>query len=173
MSVTTFVKSPRKLDNELLAAHVQAGMVKAFAELKPFIEELWKRFDALNDYETIAGCKTRKEYCAKVLDRTPRAVQYMMAGGNPVIKRKPAASETVSLPRKEKPIKEYASLIEAVPDIRTGRDIVPPSQYGVAEIEESVTKFTVNLAEKLSTPDKKIVYRSLIKKFEDLLKGLS
>jgi hypothetical protein len=157
---------------------VQAGMVKAFAELKPFIEELWKRFDALKDDETIAGCKTRKEYCEKVLDRTPRAIQYMMAGGNPVSKRKPA-SETVSSPRaatnalsKQKPIKEYACLIEAIPGVRVGKRIIPPSEYGVPEIEESVTKFTVNLAGKLSAPDQRTVYRSLIKKFEDLLRGL-
>jgi hypothetical protein len=76
------VLAPRLMDSESLAVHVQTGVLAALSTLKPFIEELWKRFDALEDGETIAGCTTRKEYCEQILNRTPRAVRYMLDGGN-------------------------------------------------------------------------------------------
>jgi hypothetical protein len=83
------------LSNEALGSHVEnavLGISKTLADLRPYIEELWTRFDALEPGQTIRGCRTRKEYCANVLQRTPRAVRYMLDGGNPVSKR----GETVS-----------------------------------------------------------------------------
>jgi hypothetical protein len=73
-------------------------------------------------------------------------------------------------PKPEKPIAEYKSLIDAIPAVRAGGAEIPPSQYGVAEIEESVAAFAVNLVSQLkSEADKKITYASLIRKFQDLL----
>ncbi len=86
----TIITSPRKMQSEALARYIKTSMLKSFAELKPYIEELWTRFDALKDGETIAGCTTRKEYCENVLNRTPRAVRYMLHGGNPANSQRPA-----------------------------------------------------------------------------------
>jgi hypothetical protein len=86
--------TPQSMDSDSLAAHVETTWLSAFSTLRPFVEELWKRFEELKAGETIAGCKTRKEYCERILHRTPRAVRYMLAGGNPVSKR--LAGETVS-----------------------------------------------------------------------------
>lgn len=83
------------LSNDALSSHVENGVLgvgKALADLRPYIEELWTRFDVLEPGQTIRGCRTRKQYCAKVLQRTPRAVRYMLDGGNPISKR----GETVS-----------------------------------------------------------------------------
>jgi hypothetical protein len=75
-------------------------------------------------------------------------------------------------PKPEKPIAEYKSLIDAIPAVRTGGAEIPPSQYGVAEIEESVATFAARLVSQLkSASDKKIAYASLIRKFQDLLGG--
>jgi hypothetical protein len=77
--------SPRTLTNNELGEHVeQIALVvgQTLADLKPFIEELWRRFDQLKRDETIRGCHTKKEFCEKVLGKTARAVQYMLAGGN-------------------------------------------------------------------------------------------
>jgi DNA N-6-adenine-methyltransferase (Dam) len=86
-----------KMKSEALAKYVQTGMLTAFKTLAPFVEELWKRFDALKPNERIAGCASKKEYCEKILQRTPRATRYMLGGGN----NKRSAGETVSLPREQ------------------------------------------------------------------------
>ena len=51
-------------------------------ELQDDIRELWAEFDRLAPGETIAGCATKKEFCERMLHRTPRAIRYMLAGGN-------------------------------------------------------------------------------------------
>lgn len=79
-----------RMDSKALARYVSGRMVGILvnlADLRPFVTELWNRFDLLKGNQTIAGCRTRKEYCEKVLHRTDRAVRYMLAGGNPVSKR--------------------------------------------------------------------------------------
>src|ERR1700676_5495494 len=79
----------------------------------------------------------------------------------------------VPKPKPEKPIAEYKSLVDAIPAVHTGGVEIPPSQYGVAEIEESVTAFAARLVSQLkSASDKKIAYASLIRTFQDLLGGL-
>ena len=84
-------KRPTAMKSEALAKYLQAGMFRAFRELEPFMRELWARFAALKRNERIAGCATKEQYCERVLHRTPRAVRYMLAGGNPRnAKRKPA-----------------------------------------------------------------------------------
>jgi hypothetical protein len=85
-------------NRELLAQRVVDRFVALDAKLTDFeadIRALWKEFDSLKTGEKILGCRTRKHFCAKHLHRTPRAVRYMLSGGNPVSKRQ-KAGETVS-----------------------------------------------------------------------------
>jgi hypothetical protein len=90
-----------QMDSENLGVFVRDGMigvVTKLVELKPYVEELWTRFER---GEVILGCSTRKEFCQQVLQRTPRAVRYMLEGGNH--KR----GETVSPPAR--PVEQLAS----------------------------------------------------------------
>jgi Domain of unknown function (DUF4338) len=71
------------LDSENLGIIVRDGVIGVatkLAELKPYVEELWKRLDR---GQVILGCSTKNEFCEQVLQRTPRAVRYMLQGGNP------------------------------------------------------------------------------------------
>lgn len=102
---------------EELARKVAEGFQALSVKLADFekdIRALWTEFDQLRSGETIAGCRTRKEFCEQVLHRNPRTVQYMLAGGNPVSKR---GSETVSRPNE--------------PSLPTENPAVPP------ELQES------------------------------------
>jgi Domain of unknown function (DUF4338) len=86
--------SPPTMDSESLGTFVRDGMIGVatkLVELRPYVEELWVRFER---GETILACSTKKEFCQQVLQRTPRAVRYMLEGGNQ--KR----GETVSPPAK-------------------------------------------------------------------------
>jgi hypothetical protein len=83
---------PSQLDDEKLAALVADGAVKLalFSEaLKPYYLELRERFrNKKSKSASIHGCATWDDYCEKVLDRTRRAINYWLAGGNPTAKRK-------------------------------------------------------------------------------------
>lgn len=46
------------------------------------IRALWIEFENLKEGELILGCRTKKEFCVQHLNRTPRAVRYMLNGGN-------------------------------------------------------------------------------------------
>jgi hypothetical protein len=73
------------LDREVLAQRVIAcigSIATKLAELEPDIRQLWVEFENLPKGETIRGCTTKKEFCEKHLHRTPRAIQYMLDGGN-------------------------------------------------------------------------------------------
>jgi hypothetical protein len=66
------------MDSESLGIFVRDGIIgvaQKLVELKPYIEELWRRIDR---GEVILGCSTKKEFCQQVLQRTPRAVRYML-----------------------------------------------------------------------------------------------
>ncbi len=52
------------------------------SELEADIRALWVEFENLPKGETILDCSTKKEFCEKHLHRTPRAVRYMLDGGN-------------------------------------------------------------------------------------------
>jgi hypothetical protein len=74
---------PERMSNEELGEYVASesvGILKRMDVLKPFFVELWKRFDRLKDGETIQGCRTRTEFCDKILHRTRRSVQYILHG---------------------------------------------------------------------------------------------
>src|SRR5580692_8270096 len=85
------------MSNDALGSYVENAVLaigQSLADLQPYIQELWVRLEL---GQTVLGCKTKKEYCERVLHRTPRAVQYMLAGGNPVSKRNRFAAEESEL----------------------------------------------------------------------------
>lgn len=72
-------------DAENLARNILARIESVTAKLKSLeddIRRLWAEFDKLKAGETILGCTTKKEFCERKLKRTPRALQYLLAGGN-------------------------------------------------------------------------------------------
>ena len=104
------------MPSEELARHVEAkivGAYKSLSDLKPYIQELWKRFEQLKDGETIHGCTTKKEYCERVLDKSARAVQYMLYGRKPIAKRSEQCSLIGSGKLKSPTGHVYAAAIEA------------------------------------------------------------
>src|SRR5437764_11544883 len=82
-----------------ITAHREAladTVIGAFAKLaehRDDMMQLWREFASLQPGETIKGCGTKTEFCAVHLGRSMRAVQYMLAGGNPSNRR-----EIISLP---------------------------------------------------------------------------
>jgi len=59
------------------------GFAAKLKTLEDDLRALWLDFENLKAGDTILGCATKKEFCEKKLGRTPRAIQYMLAGGNP------------------------------------------------------------------------------------------
>ena len=62
-----------------------SGSLLSLRQLKPFIEEIKRRFKHLprkvgvdGNYKTIAGHRNFKSWCAGILNRTDRAVRYML-----------------------------------------------------------------------------------------------
>jgi len=83
----------RSMDSEALGRYVAesiAGVLRRLEDLRPYYEELWRRFDQLQDGETICGCVTRTEYCAKILHRSIRSVQFALYGRNTATKNPPS-----------------------------------------------------------------------------------
>jgi hypothetical protein len=80
-------------DREALAQRI-AGAFAKFCTHKSDIVHLWAEFAKLQSGETIMKCRTKTEFCEKVLGRSIRTVQYMIQGGN--FKRSTPTHETVS-----------------------------------------------------------------------------
>src|ERR1043166_6093558 len=84
------IKDAEKMQNDELAEYVAGVSQSLFLGLvnfKPYIEELWRRFEKIRtdrSDETIAGCHTKDEFCEKILKRTRRARRYMLKGGKPL-----------------------------------------------------------------------------------------
>jgi hypothetical protein len=71
------------MNNEELAKRVIAavdGLAPKLAELEADIRALWAEFEKLPKGQTIAGCRTKTEFCRRHLNRTPRAIQYLLSG---------------------------------------------------------------------------------------------
>jgi hypothetical protein len=71
---------------EALAQRVITGCSLLAPKLRALADDiraLWAEFEALQPGEAICGCTTKKEFCTNHLGRTPRAVRYLLAGGNP------------------------------------------------------------------------------------------
>jgi len=71
------------------AEYVATQFERCGREIAAQVKQLRNDFRALKSGETIMECKTWTEFCTKVLNRTTRAVRYIVAGGNPRCKRKP------------------------------------------------------------------------------------
>src|ERR1700674_2699693 len=83
-------KKPGELGDEQLAQVVSDGLVNLTVvseRLNPYFFELRDRFHKKSVETDIHGCRTWNEFCTKVLKRTRRAVNYLLAGGNPAAKR--------------------------------------------------------------------------------------
>jgi hypothetical protein len=68
---------------ENLARQIISRMDSVTMKLKSLeddIRNLWIEFDKLKAGETILGCATKKEFCERKLNRTPRTIQYLLAG---------------------------------------------------------------------------------------------
>jgi hypothetical protein len=75
------------MDSEALGQYIAdqtAGVLRRLEDLRPFYEELWKRFDKLSKGQKILGCGTRTEYCEKILNRSIRSVQHALYGRRPL-----------------------------------------------------------------------------------------
>ena len=71
------------MNKEELAQRVIAavdGLAPKLAELEEDIRALWVEFEKLSKGQTIAGCRTKTEFCRRHLNRTPRAIQYLLSG---------------------------------------------------------------------------------------------
>ncbi|MGB7438704.1 MAG: hypothetical protein WBW49_25065, partial [Candidatus Acidiferrum sp.] len=82
MSATAIVAKQLELEdltNEEVANHVIAGVQKLRA-LEPYLRELWSRFRRLKPGQTIMGCSTKTEFAEKHLNRSLRAVEYLLYG---------------------------------------------------------------------------------------------
>jgi hypothetical protein len=88
MSTTTAIQcltqTPlRAMQSDALGTYVRnelVGIAVKLVHIKPYVQELWRRFE---NGETILGCTNKKQFCENVLQRSPRAVRFMLAGGNP------------------------------------------------------------------------------------------
>lgn len=167
-SETVSLPLPTAMQSDKLGEYIATsitGLFTTLEDLKPYIEELWVRFDDINIVEfyeeratrdkklsreewenrpqkSICGCRTKKEYCEKILHRTPRAVQYMLSGGNPVSKRQGADAPVVPEPDVE-PEKEAE---------------VDATIQGLAKSDESNPVFADALKDTLENP---IVHKPL------------
>jgi hypothetical protein len=74
---------PVLVDRDEIARRVvvtfRSACVK-LAQCKPLIEKLWRAFEELGPGETIMGCRTKKAFCEQYLNRSPRAVRYLLYG---------------------------------------------------------------------------------------------
>jgi hypothetical protein len=80
-----------------------SGSMLSLRQLKPFIEEIRRRFRHLprkvsvdGAYKTIAGHRNFKSWCDGVLRRTDRAVRYMLAKASGDKKKSKNESEDIS-----------------------------------------------------------------------------
>jgi hypothetical protein len=89
------------LHREVLAQKIVNGVGALLITLKEMnadIALLWAEFDRREKGGPILGCATKKEFCDRHLHRTPRAVRYMLEGGNPDNRREEIISPHAPLP---------------------------------------------------------------------------
>ena len=91
----------------------------------------------------------------------------MLRGGTPTSSKTPKTDK----PKTVQAVTEIKELADAIPPIRNGKEITPPSEYSAADIIETVTRFTDSLVnQRQVTPsDKKIIYRSIIRELQYIL----
>jgi hypothetical protein len=121
-------------------------MLVALADLEDDIRSLWDEFERLPKGETILGCTTKKEFCEK-LGRTPRAVRYMLDGGN-----QNNGGEIIS-PAKAGTLAEAIAEIVVPPEVAEAVEYIPPPARAKSEAknENSETVLLRQLFEKMKS----------------------
>jgi hypothetical protein len=134
------VLPPERMETNTLAELVTAKLeeLAVFSEqLKPYYLELRARFRKKTKSERIYDCKTWEQFCATVLKRTKRAVNYFLAGGNPVIKRrsggKPFPNESAPEPTRQDAEEAQATGNDDTEDAPSSPE---PTDNAVSEAEE-------------------------------------
>ena len=160
--------APSTAQREKLAETVKKLVDEAFSpslkklsELRPMITELRQHFMKLKLGETIAGCRTWTEYCAKVLRRSDRRVRQIMGGANPASEKHsrkslPAATE----PKALKTVK--------IPKIRVSEW----TRESVADASFSIVSAVFQEAQ-LSDEDRKRAVELLIDRLKEVVLGSS
>lgn len=123
-------------------------MLVALADLEDDIRSLWDEFESLPKGETILGCTTKKEFCEKKLRRTPRAVRYMLDGGNPN-----NGGEIIS-PAKAGTLAEAIAEIVVPAEVAEAVEYIPPpaaSAKSEAKNENSQTVLLRQLFDKMKS----------------------
>jgi hypothetical protein len=171
------VRDRTTLDNDTLGKCIEEYGSGALLTLKmcmPLVDEMKRRFKILDrkrqvngEFATIRGCRSFQDFCQKVLHRSEQAVYLMLRGGTPA---NPKALQ-VKKERKQQAVKEIRELADAVPIIRNGKDATPPSEYSAADIVKTIGRLVDTLANQpqITPSDRKIVYRSLIREFKEIL----
>jgi hypothetical protein len=146
---------------------IAVGTFQRIQDSMPYIIELRKRFkSAPRGKADIGGCDTWEQFCEKHLHRTASAIRKALQAGHP--------QPGTKLQEPTRTHNELKELADAVPTIRNGKQITPPSEYSAADIVETVVRFTDNLVnQRQVTPsDKRIIYLSMIRQFQDILKEM-
>jgi hypothetical protein len=97
----TEISAPLALHRDALAQKIVDGvgaLLITLKEMRADIVLLWAEFDRLEKGGTILGCATKKAFCERYLHRTPRAVRYMLEGGNSANQREEIISPAAPLP---------------------------------------------------------------------------
>ena len=81
-NLTKGCKNISEIDSDALGLYVEEqmqGVCLKLVELKPFIAELWKRFDDPKRTKTIRGCDSKTQYSEQILHRKLQTVRLMLA----------------------------------------------------------------------------------------------
>ena len=156
-----------QIRRDALADVVIGAVMEAFQKLADHREDiarLWSEFAHLRPGETIKGCRTKKEFCETRLRRTPRAIQYMLAGGNPNNRREiisPDKDEAAKFEAKAKEITDQGDSVkwqdvEVIPELEAANEAgeyIPEQRKAKAETEkvESQTVILRQLFEQLAS----------------------
>jgi hypothetical protein len=155
-------------EREKLAETVKKLIEEAFSpcfkkltESRLLITELRQHFMKLKLGETIAGCRTWTEYCAKVLRRSDRRVRQIMGGANP-------ASEKHSRKSLPAPTEPKALKTVKMPKIQV-------SEWSAESVADTSFSFVnaVFQEAKLSDEDRKKAIEQLIDRLKEVVFGSS
>lgn len=135
---------------EALAARVVEQVTvlgPKLVDLKADIDALWLEFENLEPGETIMGCRTKKAFCETYLNRTPRAVRFMLAGGYPASARR---AVTVTAPDA---------------DDRTAAEIIRDREAGVVTVDPvdvaTLVEARTSVEEEVSEPEPAVKEKGL------------
>ncbi len=120
------------------------SLTTKLSALEKSIRALWVEFDNLTGGEAILGCRTKKEFCERKLNRTPRAIQYMLAGGNPSNHRQePQEHQEHQEPHDSSETSETSEIISPVPESEP--DVSESEPSFTTETPEDFSNLPVNL----------------------------